>query len=82
MSDEKNKEVTVLEDKSTPGYETPMIRGPFGFWMFPLLNAILQFIYALRRINYNMYEYRSKKKIYQLVRDDKGRIVEILEFEM
>ena len=57
------------------------IRGPLGIWFFPLLNAFLQFIYALRRLNYGPID-GGNKKIYQLIRDENGRIVEIVEVEL
>jgi len=58
--------------------EVIYIRGPFGFWPFPILNALILIIYGLRQA---YQPQRSRPKIYEFVRDEKGRIIQILEYE-
>lgn len=56
-----------------------MIRGPFGFWPFPMLNALIQLVFLLKSIQ--QPPSKAGIRTYQLVRDEKGRIVEIVEIE-
>ena len=66
--------------------EKPTIKGPMGIWPYPLLNVILAFIFALTMMRQGQAgasdEGKPRRKIYQLLRDDKGRIVEIVEVEI
>jgi hypothetical protein len=61
-----------------------VIRGPLGIWFFPILNALLRFIRALRRQPTPTVqpERRRRMVIHEIVRDEKGRIVEIVEREV
>lgn len=59
--------------------EEYVIRGPFGIWPFPILNALLQFIALLRSLQQPVR--RAGIRTYQFVRDEKGRIIEIVEIE-
>jgi len=61
--------------------EEEIITGPLGIWFFPILNAILKFIKRLRQIKYAPTQPKRRLKIYQFIRDEKGRIIEILEHE-
>jgi len=45
------------------------IKGPLGIWSFPILNRIRS-------------AFRSKKTIYEIVRDEMGRIKEIHVIEV
>lgn len=54
-------------------------RGPLGLWPWPLVNLILAFALSLARGARGGGSPRTR--VYQLVRDDKGRIVEIVEVE-
>lgn len=70
----------VLREKveSEPKYF--FISGPLGLWPFPILNSVLRFLYELRRIYYNQVPSRRRRiSVYEVVRDEKGRIVEIVE---
>jgi len=53
------------------------IRGPLG-WPYPLINAILQFIRLLQRRTLPSPT-GGGFKIYSITRDEKGRIIEIVE---
>jgi len=53
------------------------VRGPLG-WPYPLLNAILQFIRLLQR-RVTPVPSGGGFKIYSITRDEKGRIIEIVE---
>lgn len=67
------------EEKETR-YITPRyIIGPLGIWPFPILNTLLLIIERLRGINYGSKQ--KKPKIYEFVRDEKGRIIQIIEWE-
>ncbi len=58
------------------------ITGPFGIWPFPVLNVLLQFIQALKAVRETVYPTRRKRlTVYEVVRDEKGRIMEITEHE-
>lgn len=57
------------------------IRGPLGLWPFPLLNFLLELIEVMKQQSMEEKESRPRKRIYQLVRDEKGRIIEIVEVE-
>jgi len=58
--------------------ENSKIVGPFGIWPFPFLNAIVQFILVVKS---KTVQGVKKPKVYQFTRDERGRIIEILEFE-
>jgi|YelNatPaOPRAMG01_1025707.scaffolds.fasta_scaffold141535_2 hypothetical protein len=62
-----------------PEQEQMPIKGPFGLWPYPILNVILLFILALT--SRSTVPERRSIKTYQFVRDEKGRIIEILEIE-
>ena len=59
------------------------IRGPLGLWPFPLLNFLLALLSqaSARSQAVTADSPGPRKRIYQLVRDEKGRIVEIVEIE-
>lgn len=61
--------------------EGDYIVGPFGIWPFPLLNALLQFVLRLRSTYTTVSPKRRRLTIYEVVRDERGRIVEIVEHE-
>jgi len=55
-----------------------MIRGPLGIWTFPILNTVILIVNAL--VNVQVSERRSPKaRTYNIVRDERGRIVSIEE---
>ena len=57
------------------------IRGPLGIWPFPILNFILALVSQLQAQQASEEHRGPRKRIYQLVRDEKGRITEIVEIE-
>jgi hypothetical protein len=58
--------------------ETRQIKGPLGLWPFPFINALLQFIYALR---YQEREYLPGlvTRRTEYIRNAEGRIIERYE---
>lgn len=80
MSEKKKIETITNTTGDNP---QAFIRGPLGLWVYPILNAILAFLKSLQELKYGSnLSYAPKKKVYQLVRDDKGRIIEITEIEL
>ena len=62
--------------------EAHIIRGPLGIWNFPFLNALLQFLYAVRVQGPGQpqaYFPRTATRRVEYVRDREGRIIERLE---
>lgn len=62
------------------------IVGPLGFWTFPLLNALISTIIAIRSVSQAQVQAQLPARtnrivVYEVVRDEKGRIVEIVEHE-
>ncbi|MEM3484789.1 MAG: hypothetical protein QXI12_04135 [Candidatus Methanomethyliaceae archaeon] len=60
------------------------IVGPLGFWTFPLLNALISTIIAIRSVSQAQAQLPARTNrivVYEVVRDEKGRIVEIVEHE-
>jgi hypothetical protein len=57
------------------------IRGPLGIWPFPLLNALVLIIRALAKLSSTpaVEERRPRARTYNIVRDERGRIVAIEE---
>lgn len=61
--------------------DRPLIRGPFGLWTFPILNALIIIVINLRGYPTTNTSEKKGIKTYQFVRDEKGRIIEIVEIE-
>lgn len=57
----------------------PVIVGPLGLWPFPLLNVLLQVVLILRGAYVSAPLRRRRMVTYEVVRDERGRIVEIVE---
>jgi hypothetical protein len=56
------------------------IRGPLGIWPFPLLNALVLIVRALARLSTPaVEERRPRARTYNIVRDERGRIIAIEE---
>jgi hypothetical protein len=57
-----------------------LIRGPLGIWPFPLLNTIIQVLFLLSTLASQAYQpSRPRARTYNIVRDERGRIVAIEE---
>lgn len=56
------------------------IVGPLGIWPFFVLNALLMFVERLRSMRYDAPQ-PKRPKVYEFVRDEKGRIIQIVEWE-
>lgn len=82
---QQRRRIFSLPTSVTSGGGLEQIRGPLGIWPWPILNVLLQLIKALRNIVSSSYiqspatPKRGGVKVYELVRDEKGRIIEILE---
>ncbi|RLJ01971.1 MAG: hypothetical protein DRP11_03630 [Candidatus Aenigmatarchaeota archaeon] len=75
----REEKVEVVE---SGGQEFPWFRGPLGIWPWPLVNLILAIIYSIRsRAAPTAAPRKPTKKIYSIIRDKEGRIVEIVELE-
>jgi len=66
--------------------EEEIIRGPLGVWPWPILNVILRFIRALRKTQVQPTvpvekPHRKRMTIHEIIRDERGRIIEIVERE-
>lgn len=63
------------------GTEATLVRGPLGIWNFPFLNALLQFLYSIRRAAPTPQAYfpRIATRRVEYVRNREGRIIERLE---
>lgn len=61
--------------------EVVAVRGPLGLWPFPILNVLVQLILVLRVVYQQPSAGRAGIRTYQFVRDEKGRIIEIVEVE-
>jgi len=61
----------------------PMIMGPLGIWPWPLLNVLIQFLYALRQLNMQSYqpehETARTKAVYRVLRDEEGNVVGVVK---
>lgn len=57
--------------------EIPVFRGVLGIWPYPLINFIIFLTFTLRSQQFT----RPRMRTYQFIRDEKGRIIEILEIE-
>ena len=58
----------------------PRVEGPLGLWPWPILNAVLAFLYALRALRARAAARPRRRLVtYEIVRDERGRIVEIVE---
>jgi len=56
------------------------VRGPLGLWPFPILNALLAFVYTITQAyRAPVSERRPRARTYNIVRDERGRIVSIEE---
>jgi len=63
--------------------EDEWIVGPFGIWPWPLLNVLVQLIKRLRTIGRTTVAKRRKRlAITELVRDEYGRIIQVVEREI
>jgi len=82
----QRKRRRILQSATTEApSDEEYITGPLGIWPWPILNVILRFIHALRRKTYVTPTVEKRKRrtvIHEVVRDEKGRIVEIVEREM
>jgi len=58
--------------------ERSEIKGPLGIWPFPLINAFLMIIIAVK----SGVKGEKRQKLYEFVRDERGRIIQILEYEV
>jgi len=63
--------------------EVPFIRGVLGIWPWPILNVLLQFLYALRAAVSQPYRFgyfpRTATRRTEYIRDKEGRIIERYE---
>jgi len=84
VSSKKKKKSRFIEVFPVRSYseDEEYIRGPLGIWFFPILNAILAFIKKLRNIRTRQTGPRRRLAIYELVRDEYGRIIQIVEREI
>jgi hypothetical protein len=65
----------------------PVIRGPLGIWPFPLLNTIVYIFWLLAQaprqagveVRVQEEARKPKARTYNIVRDEKGRIIAIEE---
>jgi len=58
--------------------QTTLIRGPLGIWPFPILNALIIIFQTITSYR-PPQEARPKARTYNIVRDERGRIVSIEE---
>jgi len=58
------------------------ITGPLGIWPFPLLNVLIQVFERLRQTSVPRPSRRRRLSVYEFVRDEKGRILQIIEREI
>jgi hypothetical protein len=61
-----------------------LIRGPLGLWTFPVLNAFLQLFALLASLTPQLAQSpvaspKPRARTYNIVRDERGRIVAIEE---
>jgi hypothetical protein len=57
-----------------------LIRGPLGLWPFPILNALIIVIQLIVSAKQSLpSEGKPKARTYNIVRDERGRIVSIEE---
>jgi hypothetical protein len=56
-----------------------LIRGPLGIWPFPILNAIIIIFQSFASLQYRPAETRPRARTYNIVRDERGRIISIEE---
>jgi len=68
--------------ESTVTYQ--QFRGPLGLWPWPIINLLLALISQLRslQIPVTTVEKPPLRKVYSIVRDEKGRIIEISIIEV
>ena len=87
---ERRKRVLPILQREVNGEvgveEMQYVRGPLGIWPYPILNALLHFIRAMRetRAPPSAVAPLGKRRltVYEIVRDPKtGRIMEIAEHE-
>jgi hypothetical protein len=65
----------------------PVIRGPLGIWTFPVLNTIIYIFWLLSQaprqagveVRVQEEPRRPKARTYNIIRDEKGRIIAIEE---
>lgn len=58
------------------------IVGPMGLWHYPILNTILQFLERLRELRTRQYSRsRTRVTILEWVRDEKGRVLQLIGTE-
>jgi hypothetical protein len=76
-----------LLDRDEGDKPFPVIRGPLGIWPFPLLNTIIYIFWLLAQVpgqagvevRVREEARRPKARTYNIIRDEKGRIIAIEE---
>jgi len=56
-----------------------LIRGPLGLWPFPILNTLIIIVQLIASVRQPLQEGKPKARTYNIVRDERGRIVTIEE---
>jgi len=88
MSEQKQKLVLKQYPSTVPPPPevtfTQQFRGPLGIWPWPLINLLLALIAQIRSLQTPAVtaERPPLRKVYSIVRDEKGRIVEVSVIEM
>jgi len=86
LEKKKKKRKKLLDVLKVRGEEEEeeIITGPLGIWFFPILNAILRFIKKLRSLRERRPTRTRRRRlaIYELVRDEYGRVAQIIEREI
>ena len=79
MQERKLTLKTVDEEPQYVNIITPdNITGPLGLWSFPLINLLI----TLVRAHHLMSKRFRRRTTYEIIRDERGRIVEIVEHEV